>query len=107
MDSRDEQGLMAEGYKVFRVAKYSPENDPRHKKAGEKVPDEFDLVGALHIEMETGRRLRAHVDIQDGRFVVYLPPKLPPSAEYTPGYAPSQKVAEIEFEGWLNRLRSC
>lgn len=100
--------LLAEGYVRYEVLEYSPDFCERLDRASNEVPQDFPIDGSLREESFGGKGICSYIALEGGKFVVYLPPTNSnwgsKSQMVTPGFQPSQKVAEIEFNRWLEHI---
>jgi len=109
MDMQERESLMREeGYTAYRVGVDT--EDPRHERAKEILAnDPYWSQFKLQRLHDQGNLPEVATAFENGEFVVYLPPKTDDFGTQVPGggltgFAPSQKVAEVHFEEWLNEL---
>ncbi len=106
VDRKDKDSLLAEGYTEYKVIAYKPEDREDLDRASESVPAEHHIEGSVREKIPGGKAL---TDLEDGYFLVYLPPEDllwgSKSQMPTPGFHPSQEGAEREFRRWLTSLR--
>lgn len=105
MQQPTKESLLRAGCKRYEVAEY---------KSGMPKPkglEEFDVEGSTREVAAGGRALTGHIALENGSYVVYLPPEDPEwgrkSQILTPkgpvGFAPSEDGAKYEFKQWLRR----
>ena len=108
MDEQLKSDLMGKGYSPYEVAQYRCGDRPELDVAAGKVPQSFEMAGSTRETAAGGRGLTCWIALEDDSFVVYLPPEDPTwgsrSQIVTPGYRPSQKGAECEFDRWLDQF---
>lgn len=86
-------------YGRYVVDQYIPRKDPR-EDAAEEVVSEFPSERPVHGNaIGSKEHLFAWFNLEDGEFVVYLPPENPDWGNS--GFSPSQEVAVEEFKYWL------
>lgn len=105
MKKEQKNDLIADGYTRYTVREYKPGEDPQLDSAADRSGESFSVEGSARELAQGGSMLEGYVFLEEGYFVVYLPPEDPEwgskSQRPTPGFTPSQEVAEIEFRRWL------
>lgn len=121
MDSQFAEQLRASGYERYVVGDQHPDKpwEDLHQALSDRAAAalyssyaEYYIDGSVRESALGGTYLYTYIYMEDGDFVIYLPPEdnafgsksrlFPPGK--CPGFHPSQEVAEVEFRRWLRSL---